>query len=242
MIHPNTRVKHFGKHRGSGIVATRFIPAGTLVWIPGTSDEILSYAQVSALSPERKAYLADYAYLTNAGTYMVSSDSARFVNHSCNANSLTIAGPEVSIAIRDIAINEELSEDYGLYYANGGFENCICGVNTVAGISPVLTSTGMARSGIKALPQHSATCVRSSKLCGAISALDCKKRCCSTSPTHSAFPPAKHFRFLPHNYEGRRSFCGRQHPQASIRGPLDSTAKPRCTADPRLNTTRAKRF
>ncbi len=127
MIHPNTRVKHFGKHRGSGIVATRFIPAGTLVWIPGTSDEILSYAQVSALSPERKAYLADYAYLTNAGTYMVSSDSARFVNHSCNANSLTIAGPEVSIAIRDIAINEELSEDYGLYYANGGFENCICG-------------------------------------------------------------------------------------------------------------------
>ncbi len=127
MIHPDTAVRHLGKQRGSAVVATRFIPMGTLVWIPGTSDEILTYAQVAVLSPERQAYLADYAYLTNAATYVVSRDSARFVNHSCSANSLSIAGPEVSIAVRDIALNEEISEDYGLYYANGGFESCICG-------------------------------------------------------------------------------------------------------------------
>jgi hypothetical protein len=127
VIHPQTKEQYFGDHRGTGIVATCFIPAGTLVWIPGPTDELLTYAEISAQSAERKAYLADYAYLTNAGTYIVSNDSARFVNHSCNANSLTIAGPEVSIAIRDIAAGEEMSEDYGLYYANGGFENCACG-------------------------------------------------------------------------------------------------------------------
>lgn len=127
MIHPDSKVRHFGDHRGTGIVATRTIPAGTLVWVPGASDEILSYTQVSSLSPERRAYLADYAYLTNAGTYIVSSDNARFVNHSCDANSLSIAGPEVSIAIRDIAVDEEITEDYGLYYADGGFDKCACG-------------------------------------------------------------------------------------------------------------------
>lgn len=127
MMHPDSEVQDIDISRGTGVVATRHIPEGTLVWIPGETDQILSLQQVSAMPEKRKAYLADFAYLTNEGTYIVSNDIARFVNHSCDANCLSVAGLEISIAVRDIQEGEEITEDYGLYYANGGFENCICG-------------------------------------------------------------------------------------------------------------------
>ena len=127
MMHPDSEAQSVDSNQGTGVVATRHIPAGTLVWIPGETDQVLSLQQVSAMPENRRAYLAEYAYLTNEGTYIVSNDIARFVNHSCNANSLSVAGLEVSIAVRDIQEGEEITEEYGLYYANGGFENCNCG-------------------------------------------------------------------------------------------------------------------
>jgi hypothetical protein len=125
MMHPDSEVRYFG-NRGNGVFATRRIAAGTLVWIPGETDQTLSVMQVSAMSERERKYLAEYSYLTNEGTYIVSKDIARFVNHSCNANALSIAGLEVSIVVRDIEQGEEITEDYGLYYANGGFASCSC--------------------------------------------------------------------------------------------------------------------
>lgn len=127
MMHPDSEMQYFDNDRGTGVVATRDIPEGALVWIPGDEDQILSLQQVSAMSANRRAYLAEYSYLTNAGTYIFSNDIARFVNHSCQANCLSVAGLEISIAVRDIQEGEEITEDYGLYYANGGFESCVCG-------------------------------------------------------------------------------------------------------------------
>ena len=126
-MHPDSKAEFVDKKRGTRVIATRYIPKGTLVWIPGDTDQVLSVEQVEVMPEDRKAYLAEYSYLTNAGTYIVSNDIARFVNHSCNANSLSVAGLEISIAVRDIRKGEEITEDYGLYYTNGGFENCTCG-------------------------------------------------------------------------------------------------------------------
>jgi len=126
MIHPHTKVLNLDNNRGSGVFATQFIPKGTLVWVPSEIDQILSKEQVSTMAKSEREFLAEVAYLTNEGKYIVSYDNARYVNHSCDANSLTVVGIEISIAIRDIQPNEEISEDYGLYYSNEGFE-CICG-------------------------------------------------------------------------------------------------------------------
>lgn len=126
MMHPDSDVKYLGDSRKTGVIATRDIAEGTLVWFPGETDQVLSLQQVCQLSEIDREHLAEYAYLTNEGTYIVSEDMARFVNHSCDANSLSVAGLEISIAVRDIGKGEEITEDYGLYYANGGFANCNC--------------------------------------------------------------------------------------------------------------------
>lgn len=125
-MHPDSDVQYLGDSRKAGVIASRFIAAGTLVWFPGETDQILSLQQVIEMSEDARKSLAEYAYLTNAGTYIVSRDIARFVNHSCAANSLSVAGLEISIAVRDIQKGEEITEEYGLYYANGGFDNCNC--------------------------------------------------------------------------------------------------------------------
>lgn len=127
MMHPDSKAEFVDEQRGTRVISTCSIPKGTLVWIPGETDQVFSVQQVSVMPEDRKAYLAEYSYLTNAGTYIVSNDMSRFVNHSCNANSLSVAGLEISIAVRDIQEGEEISEEYGLYYANGGFETCTCG-------------------------------------------------------------------------------------------------------------------
>ncbi|HID99534.1 MAG TPA: SET domain-containing protein-lysine N-methyltransferase [Thiotrichaceae bacterium] len=128
MIYPHTKVLHFDNNRGFGVCATQFIPKGTLLWLPYEEvDKILSVEQVSAMSKSEREVLTQFTYLTNEGQYILSYDNGRYVNHSCDANSISIAGLELSIAIRDIQQDEEISEDYGLYYANGGFDDCLCG-------------------------------------------------------------------------------------------------------------------
>ena len=126
MIYPHTQVLH-SQAKGSGVFATRFIPKGTIVWVLSAVDRLLSIEQVAAMSPNEREDFGQVACLINEGLYLYSEDDTRFINHSCNANSLTVNGIEISLAIRDIQPEEEITEDYGLYYANGGFGECLCG-------------------------------------------------------------------------------------------------------------------
>ena len=126
MIYPYTQVLN-SQARGSGVFATRFIPKGTIVWVLSAVDRLFSIEQVAAMSPKEREDFGQVACLINEGVYLLSEDDTRFINHSCNANSLTVNGIEISLAIRDIQADEEITEDYGLYYANGGFGDCLCG-------------------------------------------------------------------------------------------------------------------
>src|SRR6478672_3518065 len=69
--------------------------------------------------------LDTYSYIDRHGRHVLCWDHARFINHSCAANCLSV-GYEFEIAVRDIAIGEELTDDYGTLNPTEPFP-CQCG-------------------------------------------------------------------------------------------------------------------
>lgn len=112
MIHPNTELKFINREIGYGVVATEFIPAGTITWVLDKLDREFSPAEVQSLEPLYQNILDTYTYRNNKGNFVLCWDNGRYVNHSFNSNCLTTAY-DFEIAIRDIAPGEQLTDDYG---------------------------------------------------------------------------------------------------------------------------------
>lgn len=112
MIHPKTELKFISEEVGYGVVATDFIPAGTITWVLDKFDREFTPAEVKNLEPIYQNILDTYTYRNNKGNYVLCWDIGRFVNHSFNSNCLTTAY-DFEIAIRDIQPGEQLTDDYG---------------------------------------------------------------------------------------------------------------------------------
>jgi uncharacterized protein len=125
MIHPETRLAFINETIGYGVVATEFIPMGTVVWVRDPLDMVLDKADVASLSPLYKPMIDRYAYEEEDGSVILCWDHARFVNHSCEATCLT-AGHAFEIAVRDIQPGEQLTDDYAGLYIKESFP-CACG-------------------------------------------------------------------------------------------------------------------
>ncbi len=112
MIHPNTELKFISNEIGYGVVATQFIPAGTITWVLDDLDREYSPAKLKKMDPLYQNILETYCYRNNKGNYVLCWDNGRFVNHSFKSNCLSTAY-DFEIAIRDIQAGEELTDDYG---------------------------------------------------------------------------------------------------------------------------------
>jgi uncharacterized protein len=112
MIHPNTEIKYINSTVGYGVVATKFIPAGTITWVLDRLDREFSPQQFNTMNPVYQDILETYSYRNNSGKLILCWDNARFVNNSFNSNCLATAY-DFEIAIRDINPGEELTDDYG---------------------------------------------------------------------------------------------------------------------------------
>ncbi len=112
MIYPKTELQKVSDIVGYGVIATQFIPAGTITWALDKFDRSFSPAQVAKMEDVYKNIIDFYSYRDRNGNYILCWDNGRYVNHSFNSNCLTTAyGFE--IAIRDIQVGEELTDDYG---------------------------------------------------------------------------------------------------------------------------------
>jgi hypothetical protein len=112
---------------GLGVFAVAGIPAGTVWWSAELADTItISRAQFetlafSAPSPASDALMSgiqEYSiYLAALDVMVLIPDNGRYVNHSDHPNSgASVAGTQLrSVALRDIATGEEITEDYGTY-------------------------------------------------------------------------------------------------------------------------------
>jgi hypothetical protein len=112
MIYPHTELQFISKEIGYGVVATEFIPAGTVTWVLDKLDREFTEEDFLSLEPIYQNILDTYTFRNNKGNYILCWDNGRFVNHSFNSNCLTTAY-DFEIAIRDIQPGEQLTDDYG---------------------------------------------------------------------------------------------------------------------------------
>ncbi len=112
MIHPDTELRFISKEKGAGVVATAFIPRGTIVWVQDKLDLVFSEQDLLALGENYSEIMDTYSFRNQSGEYILCWDNARFVNHSFFANCITTPY-NFEIAIRDIFEGEELTDDYG---------------------------------------------------------------------------------------------------------------------------------
>ncbi len=112
MIHPKTELKYINNEVGHGVVATEFIPAGTITWVLDKLDREFTPEKFHSMEPIYQNILDTYTYRNNKGNFVLCWDHGRYVNHSFNSNCLTTAY-DFEIAIRDIQIGEQLTDDYG---------------------------------------------------------------------------------------------------------------------------------
>ena len=112
MMHPHTEIRFIRPEIGYGVVATQFIPKGTITWALDKLDRIYTQQELDAMEPIYRQIMDTYSFRDNQGRYVLCWDNARFVNHSFRSNCLTTAY-DFEIAIRDIEPGEELTDDYG---------------------------------------------------------------------------------------------------------------------------------
>jgi len=112
MIHPFTEIRYISDEIGYGVVAKRFIPMGTVTWALDALDREFTPKVASSYAKVYQDIFDTYCFRNRKGNYVLCWDHARFVNHSFNSNCLTTAY-DFEIAIRDIQIGEQLTDDYG---------------------------------------------------------------------------------------------------------------------------------
>ncbi|HIB48671.1 MAG TPA: SET domain-containing protein-lysine N-methyltransferase [Flavobacteriaceae bacterium] len=112
MIHPHTELRFINDEIGHGVVATQFIPAGTITWVLDALDREFTLQKFQQFDPLYQNILDTYSYRNSKGNYVLCWDHGRFVNHSFKSNCLSTAY-DFEIAIRDIQPGEQLTDDYG---------------------------------------------------------------------------------------------------------------------------------
>lgn len=112
MIHPKTEIAFISPEVGYGVVATEFIPKGTITWALDKLDREFTREELENLDPIYRGILETYSFRNGQGNYVLCWDHGRYVNHSFNSNCLSTAY-DFEIAIRDIHPGEQLTDDYG---------------------------------------------------------------------------------------------------------------------------------
>ncbi len=121
MIHPHTELQFISAEIGHGVVATQFIPAGTITWVLDKLDREFTPTQFKRLGNLYQEILETYSFRNAHGNFVLCWDHGRFVNHSFKSNCLSTPY-DFEIAIRDIQPGEELTDDYGYLNVSAPFK------------------------------------------------------------------------------------------------------------------------
>jgi hypothetical protein len=113
MMHPATALTYIGPVRGFGIVAKAPIPKGTLIYVLDKLDIVIRPGDPLNNDPLYEEVLTTYAYTEPNGNRILCWDHGKYMNHCCQPNTLS-TGFGFEIAIKDIAIGEEVTDHYAL--------------------------------------------------------------------------------------------------------------------------------
>lgn len=104
---------------GIGLFANEPIAKGTVVWkFEPKLDLLLTKKEADSLTASAREQFYNYAYLDKKyNKYMLCGDDGRFFNHSLNPN-CDERRADMTTALRDIAVGEELTVNYGDFYGD----------------------------------------------------------------------------------------------------------------------------
>ena len=114
MIHPHTELRFVSPQIGHGVFATKFIPKGTITYVDDPLEIHIPPDSPLFKHPVLGKILNVYSILENDGTYELSWDYAKHMNHCCHSNTIT-TGWGFDIAVRDIQAGEQIRDDYGMF-------------------------------------------------------------------------------------------------------------------------------
>ena len=114
MIHPHTVLKHISPDIGYAVFAAEFIPAGTITYVKDKLEIDIDSNHELLNHPVYGPLIDKFAYREPGGRHIIGWDLSKYVNHSCNANTIS-TGYGFEIALRDIQQDEQLTDDYGLF-------------------------------------------------------------------------------------------------------------------------------
>jgi len=131
---------------GNTVVAEANIPVGTLIfsaqdWVSDESSgwAKLSVQEINALpQPQRDLFLiysydVDFNHTIGTSDHSLATHYSNFVNHRCDPN-LGFDGEDNVVAIKNIAVGEELTLDYGTFVTNFDQDfHCGCGSHNCRG-------------------------------------------------------------------------------------------------------------
>jgi SET domain-containing protein len=110
---------------GTGLFAKRAFKTGEIV-LQWKLDVTIAAAELAALPSEEHKYV----HPLDEKTYVILQPPERFVNHSCDNN--TVARNFADVAIRDIRIGEEITSNYSVDGASQSFA-CSCRAHNCRG-------------------------------------------------------------------------------------------------------------
>jgi hypothetical protein len=125
MIHPATELRLVSAQIGYGVYATRRIPKGTLTYVRDAMEVIIAPDSPLITDPLYSSTVERYSYIEPTGNRVISWDIAKYVNHSCDFNTIS-TGYGFELAVRDIEAGEEITDDYGLFNMTEPLV-CYCG-------------------------------------------------------------------------------------------------------------------
>jgi len=114
MIHPHTELRYVNEDKGLGIIATSFIPKGTLTYVKDKLEIEIGPDDPRLKDPLLNKIIETYSFIDERGIRIVSWDHAKYVNHCCHCNTMS-TGYGFEMAIRDIQTGEEITDEYGMF-------------------------------------------------------------------------------------------------------------------------------
>ena len=97
---------------GLGVFTKNFVKKGEVVWqFNHCFDIVFSREKIEKMTDVELRLMEQYAWMDSDGSYILSVDNDRFMNHSSTPNVVN-ASEDISVASRDILPGEELTADY----------------------------------------------------------------------------------------------------------------------------------
>jgi hypothetical protein len=101
MLHPAFDLRYISAEEGLGVVATQFVPQGTMTSIETDLDLVLSPTKMEQLDQAHQELIKKFGYRKPTGEFFLDWDHARFVNHSFH-NTEVLTTYEFGLAVRDV--------------------------------------------------------------------------------------------------------------------------------------------